>query len=157
MEKPVKQINIYIIRNGQRYGPYNDFSLQTYVNSGQILLHDKAIASEDSIEHTVNYYLKKAGLKYKIPIKVKFKNIWCRLKSNFPKVALFLESLLNNRKRRIILLVIICCMIVGPLRIILLIIIASLAIIYSYYAVVLLINAWPRLIEQIKKLKEKKL
>lgn len=43
-------MNIYIIRNARRFGPYDDQTLLSYVNSGQILKQDKAIAVGDSLE-----------------------------------------------------------------------------------------------------------
>lgn len=52
-------MNIYIIRNAQRFGPYD--ALLSYVNSGQILKQDKAIAVGDSLEQTVGFYLKRAN------------------------------------------------------------------------------------------------
>lgn len=46
-------MNIYIIRNNRQYGPYDEQTLLSYVNSGQILLHDKAIVVGESQEQTV--------------------------------------------------------------------------------------------------------
>ena len=56
-------MNIYIIRNAQRFGPYDEQTLLSYVNSGQVLKQDKAIAVGDSLEQTVGFYLKRANLK----------------------------------------------------------------------------------------------
>lgn len=56
-------MNIYIIRNNRQYGPYDEQTLLSYVNSGQILLHDKAIVVGESQEQTVKNYLKCANLK----------------------------------------------------------------------------------------------
>ena len=58
-------MNIYVIRNNQQYGPYDEHTLLSYVNSGQILLHDKAMLVGESTPQTVRYYLNKAGLKCK--------------------------------------------------------------------------------------------
>ncbi len=33
---------IYVIRNNQQFGPYDESTLVSYVNNGQILLCDKA-------------------------------------------------------------------------------------------------------------------
>lgn len=33
---------IYILRNSQQFGPYDENTLLTYVNSGQILIQDQA-------------------------------------------------------------------------------------------------------------------
>ena len=56
-------MNIYIIRNTHRFGPYDERTLLSYVNNGQILKHDKAIAVGNSLEQTVGFYLKRANLK----------------------------------------------------------------------------------------------
>lgn len=45
-------MNIYVIRNGQRFGPYTEQTLLSYVNQGQILVHDKAIRDTDTVEQT---------------------------------------------------------------------------------------------------------
>lgn len=37
-------MNVSVVRNNQQYGPYDEQTLLSYVNSGRILLHDKAIA-----------------------------------------------------------------------------------------------------------------
>lgn len=62
-------MNIYIIRNTQRFGPYDEKTLLSYVNNGQILKQDKAIAVGDSLEQTVGFYLKRANLRYNVPNK----------------------------------------------------------------------------------------
>ena len=46
---------IFVIRNSQRFGPYSEQTLLSYVNQGQILLQDKAIADNDTVEHTVGF------------------------------------------------------------------------------------------------------
>lgn len=56
-------MNIYVIRNAQRFGPYDEQTLLSYVNNGLILKQDKAIAVGDSLEQTVGFYLKRANLK----------------------------------------------------------------------------------------------
>lgn len=55
---------IYVVRNNQDYGPYDEQTLLKYVNSGQILLCDTA--RKGSEVNTVSYFLKKAKLKPKI-------------------------------------------------------------------------------------------
>ena len=49
------KMNIYIIRNNQRFGPYDEQILLSYVNNGQVLKQDKAIDDSDSIERTVGF------------------------------------------------------------------------------------------------------
>lgn len=57
---------IYIRRNSQEFGPYDEATLLTYVNSGQILKNDSARDSLTNEENTVKYFLKRAGLKAKV-------------------------------------------------------------------------------------------
>ena len=56
----------FVIRNAQQFGPYDEPALAHYVNSGNILLQDKAIDSITLRETTVRIVLKSAGLKTKI-------------------------------------------------------------------------------------------
>ena len=59
-------MNIYIIRNNQKFGPYTESALLSYVNNGQVLVQDKAIKDGDLQEHTVSYYLRQCGLRPKV-------------------------------------------------------------------------------------------
>ena len=59
-------MKIHVIRNNQRYGPYDEKTLLAYVNQGQILIQDKAIKDGDTVEQTVGFYLKTAGLKTEV-------------------------------------------------------------------------------------------
>ena len=43
-------MNVYIIRNNQRYSPYDEQTLLLYDNQGQVLKHDKVIADGDTQE-----------------------------------------------------------------------------------------------------------
>lgn len=56
---------IYITRNNKDYGPYDEQTLLSYVNNGQILLHDIARDAQSQEINTVSYFIKKAGLKVK--------------------------------------------------------------------------------------------
>lgn len=50
------------LRNPQqshRFGPYDEKTL-LYVNNGQVLKQDKALADGDSLERTVGFYLKQS-------------------------------------------------------------------------------------------------
>ena len=58
---------IYVIRNNQQFGPYDEQSLLSYVNSGKILLCDTAKDCNNGEECNVRYFIKKAGLKTNIP------------------------------------------------------------------------------------------
>lgn len=60
---------IYVKRNNQEFGPYDESTLLTYVNSGQILRSDSARNDATNEENTVKYFLKKAGLKPNVPHK----------------------------------------------------------------------------------------
>lgn len=54
---------IYIHRNNQKYGPYDNQSLVMYVNNGQILRQDVAEDAATGEVNTVKYFLKKNNLK----------------------------------------------------------------------------------------------
>jgi protease PrsW len=100
-------MNIYVIRNNQRFGPYDEHSLLSYVANGQILKHDKAIADGDYQERTVGYYLKRAGMK--CPIKNNG-NIFSQLSAIgteliFPKAKLFSKQFLSDQRFLILALV----------------------------------------------------
>lgn len=47
---------VYIVRNNQDYGPYDENTLLSYVNNGQILLHDKAKSVSTNEVNTVYYF-----------------------------------------------------------------------------------------------------
>ena len=57
---------IYIIRNNQKYGPYDEQSLLSYVNNGQVLLCDKAMEVNSIKVLTVKKLLNRHGLKPKV-------------------------------------------------------------------------------------------
>lgn len=82
---------IYITRNNQDFGPYDEQTLMTYVNSGQILLCDQARDASSGEVNSVKYFLKKANLKTKVPHKGKLisqlKDIGSEL--IFPKNTIF--------------------------------------------------------------------
>ena len=82
---------LYIIRNNQDFGPYDEQTLTTYVNNGQILLCDQARDSVSSEVNSVKYFLKKAGIKAKVSNKG---NLFSQLKDIggeliFPKNTIF--------------------------------------------------------------------
>ena len=64
-------MNIYVIRNNQRFGPYDERLLLAYVNKGLVLKHDRAISDGDVLERTVGYYLKKVNLSRDISVENK--------------------------------------------------------------------------------------
>lgn len=100
-------MNINIIRNNQQYGPYDEQTLLSYVNSGQILLHDKAVAVGESEPQTVAFYLKSAGLKAHRQNKG---NIISQIKAIgsellFPRTTLFSRQFLSDQRFMILALV----------------------------------------------------
>ena len=100
-------MNIYVIRNNQRFGPYDEHVLLSYVTNGQILKHDKAIADGDSQERVVDYYLKQAGLKCNV---VNKGNVFTQLSAIgseliFPKAKLFSKQFLSDQRFLILSLV----------------------------------------------------
>ena len=91
-------MNIYIIRNNQKFGPYTESALLSYVNNGQVLVQDKAIKDGDLQEHTVSYYLRQCGLRPKVTNKG---NILSQLKMIgseliFPKTTMLSKSFLTG-------------------------------------------------------------
>lgn len=100
-------MRIHIVRNNQQYGPYDEQTLLSYVNSGQILLHDKAVAVGESEPQTVAYYLKRAGLKAHRQDKG---NIISQIKAIgsellFPRTTLFSRQFLSDQRFMILALV----------------------------------------------------
>lgn len=57
---------VFVIRNNQQFGPYDEHTLLSYVNSGQILLCDKAKDANSTEETTVRILLKRNGFKAKV-------------------------------------------------------------------------------------------
>ena len=93
-------MNIYVIRNNQQYGPYDEHTLLSYVNSGQILLHDKAMLVGESTPQTVRYYLNKAGLKCKRENKGNIVSQLNAIGSEliFPKTSLFSKQFISDQR-----------------------------------------------------------
>ena len=54
---------IYVIRNNQQFGPYDEQTILSYVNTGQILLCDEVVYEGISKTYTVREVLKNAHLK----------------------------------------------------------------------------------------------
>ena len=82
---------LYINRNNQDFGPYDEQTLKTYVNNGQILLCDQARDTISGEVNSVKYFLKKAHIKTKVPNKG---NLFSQLKDIggeliFPKQTIF--------------------------------------------------------------------
>lgn len=100
---------IYVVRNNQKYGPYDEQTLLQYVNSGQILKQDIAEEANgyNKEPHTVAFFLKRAGLKPRIPHKG---NILMQISAIgseliFPKAALFSKQFLSDTRFMILAIV----------------------------------------------------
>lgn len=100
-------MDIYIIRNNQQYGPYNEHTLLQYVNSGQILKQDRAIEVGGTKEQTVAYYLKQARLKPRVENKGNIISQLSAIGSEliFPRTALFSKQFLSDQRFLILALV----------------------------------------------------
>lgn len=98
---------IFVIRNSQRFGPYSEQTLLAYVNQGQVLMQDKAVADNDTDEHTVGFYLKRARLtanvEHKGNILSQLKHIGSEL--IFPKTAMFSKHFISDQRFLILALV----------------------------------------------------
>ncbi len=57
---------VYVIRNNQQFGPYDEHTLLSYVNEGQVLLCDMVLDIKTQQTGSVRHYLKKARLKPRI-------------------------------------------------------------------------------------------
>lgn len=98
---------IYIIRNNQQFGPYDENTLLQYVNSGQVLKQDRAIEVGGTNEQTVAFYLKRAGLKPRIQNKGNIISQLTAIGSEliFPRTALFSKQFLSDQRFMILALV----------------------------------------------------
>ena len=85
---------IYIIRNNKDYGPYDETTLLSYVNSGQILLHDQARDANSTEMNTVGFFLKKYGLKPNI---VHAGNLVYQLKQIGSELIIPKDSFVNRK------------------------------------------------------------
>lgn len=100
-------MNIYVIRNNQRFEPYDERVLLSYVVNGKVLKHDKAIADGDNQKRIVEYYLKQAGLKCSVLNKgnVLTKLLAIGSELIFPKTKLFSRQFLSDQRFLILALV----------------------------------------------------
>lgn len=98
---------VYIIRNNQQFGPYDEQTLLQYVNSGQVLKQDRAIEVGGSTERTVDFYLKRVGLKPHVENKGNIISQLSAIGSEliFPRTALFSKQFLSDQRFLILALV----------------------------------------------------
>ena len=100
-------MDVYVLRNGQQYGPYEANALLEYVNKGQVLKQDRAIEVGGSEEHPVIYFLNKKHLKPTIEnqgsILSQLKDIGSEL--IFPYTDLFSKNFLSDQRFQILALV----------------------------------------------------
>ncbi len=98
---------IYIERNNRRFGPYDDATLVSYVNSGQILLCDLAFDDVASKNITIRKYLKTKHLKARVQhggsIFNQFKKIGTELL--FPKDAFKKSNIISDSRLLILALI----------------------------------------------------
>lgn len=91
---------IYIIRNNQQFGPYDEPTLVTYVNQGQVLLCDKAMDSTTSEVSSVKILLKRKGYKTNVQtagsLSTQLKNIGFEL--IIPKTTIANRQWLSDKK-----------------------------------------------------------
>lgn len=100
-------MKVFVIRNGQQYGPYDGNVLPSYVNQGQILKKDKAINADSGEENTVEFFLRQAGLKPHVENRG---NIISQLNAIgseliFPKTTMFSKQFLTDQRFLILALV----------------------------------------------------
>lgn len=91
---------IYILRNNQKYGPYNDSALVSYVNSGQLLLVDTLIDDTTGVTTTVRRYLKKHNIKVKVQYGGSFANQLNKIGTELlvPKDAFKKKSIITDTR-----------------------------------------------------------
>lgn len=91
---------VYVIRNGNRFGPYTEQVLLEYVNKGQVLLCDKVCDATTGVETTVRDVLSAARLKPRIVsgggIRAQISKIGSDL--IFPKTTIQKNNWMNDRR-----------------------------------------------------------
>lgn len=91
---------IYIIRNNQQFGPYDEPTLVSYVNNGQILLCDKAQDASSQEINSVKVLLKKKGYNTRVQhvgnISTQLKNIGSEL--IIPKSSFVNKQWISDKK-----------------------------------------------------------
>lgn len=91
---------IYIQRNSQRFGPYDDNALTSYVKSGQVLLCDTAYDDSTGEILSIKSYLKKKNIKIKIQHAGSFAYQLKRIGTEliFPKDAFSKKSIISDTR-----------------------------------------------------------
>ena len=91
---------IYIIRHNQQFGPYDEPTLVSYVNNGQILLCDKAQDASSQEINSVKVLLKKKGYNTRVQhvgnISTQLKNIGSEL--IIPKSSFVNKQWISDKK-----------------------------------------------------------
>ena len=109
----LQPMNIYVIRNGKIFGPYEEQHLLTLVNQGKVLKHDKAtlsdvVDSEDkNAVKTVDYYLKQNKLVAKVENNGNLFSQLTKIGSEliFPRTRLFSKEFLYDQRFLILAIV----------------------------------------------------
>lgn len=100
-------MRIYIVRNNQDYGPYDETTLLSFVKDGKILECDKARDSFSGEINSVKYFLKRSGHKIKVDrhkgLVSQLKNIGSEL--IIPKSSFSKKQLLSDQRLIILALI----------------------------------------------------
>ena len=93
-------MSFFVLRNGQRFGPYDGPALQHYVGVGQILLQDIAVDATGTAEITVREALQRAGIRPRVATNG---NIFGQIKSLgwgllFPKASFHYRTFAKDQK-----------------------------------------------------------
>ena len=98
---------VYIVRNNQDFGPYDEHALKTYVDNGQILKCDQARDTVTGEINSVKYFLKRAHIKTRVEHKG---NLFSQLKDIggeliFPKQTIFSKQWTKDKALIVLALV----------------------------------------------------
>lgn len=98
---------IYILRNNQKYGPYDNSALVAYVNAGQLLMVDSLVDDSTGEITTVRKYIKRHNLKVKIQHGGSFSNQLNKIGAELiiPKNAFTKQSIVTDTRLLLLALV----------------------------------------------------
>lgn len=100
-------MRIYIVRNNQDYGPYDESTILSYVKDGRILKCDKARDSVSGEINSVGYFLKRSGHNVKVDrhkgLVSQLKNIGTEL--IIPKSSFTKKQLLSDKRLLLLALI----------------------------------------------------
>ena len=98
---------IYILRNNQKYGPYDNSARVAYVNAGQLLMVDSLVDDSTGEITTVRKYIKRHNLKVKIQHGGSFSNQLNKIGAELiiPKNAFTKQSIVTDTRLLLLALV----------------------------------------------------